>query len=153
MRGPQPISRPTQADARRRCKVCAFLLFALVLLAATGAADSTQPSSWTKKSFAVEGTWQIVKEGEDRFLVLSDDFKTRSAPDLKLFLSTHTVSEAGNRNATEGSLLIAPLRSNRGGQRYALPENVDLDQYSSVLLHCEQYSKLWAASALPAETP
>ena len=99
----------------------------------------------------MQGTWTIVEEDGDRFLVLSSDFKTRSAPDLKLFLSKHTVSGATNRNATDRAVLIAPLAKNKGGQRYPIPRDVDLTEYSTLLLHCEKYSKLWAASELGPE--
>ncbi len=47
-------------------------------------------------------------------------------PDLKLFLSPKPLEEIGDRNATDGSLLIAPLQRHRGAQRYELDEAVDL---------------------------
>ena len=45
-------------------------------------------------------------------------------------------------------VLIARLDSPRGGQRYPIPDGVDLDKLSTLLLHCEKYSKLWGGAAL-----
>lgn len=119
-----------------------------LLLSGVALANETSPRKWTKKSFAVQGTWTLVEDDGARYVVLSDDFKTRNAPDLKLFLSKHSAAEANNDNATDGSVRIAELRSNRGAQRYRIPNDVDLGAFSSLLLHCEQYSKLWAAAPL-----
>ena len=104
--------------------------------------------SWTKKSFKVSGTWSIVEKDGARYVTLSDDFKTRNAPDLKIFLSPTSASSANGRNATNGSVLIAPLSSNKGGQTYEIPADIDLSDYASILIHCEAYSKLWSAADL-----
>ena len=104
--------------------------------------------SWTKKSFASKGDWAIVESDGKRFVVLGDDFSTRNAPDLKIFLSPLAPDATNGKNATDGSVLIAPLASNKGGQRYEIPEDVNLDDFKSILIHCEQYAKLWSASAL-----
>ncbi len=103
---------------------------------------------WAKKSFNSRGVWSIVEEGDERFVVLSDDFRTRGAPDLKIFLSPKAAGELNGDNATDGSFLVAELSSNRGGQRYALPADLDLSQYASIIIHCEQYSKLWSVATL-----
>ncbi|GJL95372.1 MAG: hypothetical protein DHS20C05_17770 [Hyphococcus sp.] len=103
---------------------------------------------WTKKSFKSSGTWEIYSEDGKTLVKLSDDFRTRKAPDLKIFLSPLEASLTTGKNATEGSLLVAALSSNKGGQVYELPENTDLTAYKSILIHCEAYSKLWSAANL-----
>jgi len=104
--------------------------------------------NWTKKSFKAEGTWSIVEIGDKRFVRLSEDFSTKRAPDLKIFLSPSTAGDASNKNATKGSILVSELTSNSGAQEYALPDGLDLSAYKSILIHCEQYSKLWSAADL-----
>jgi len=47
-----------------------------------------------------------------------------------------------------GSLLIAPLQSNKGAQTYVIPAGTDLSNYKSVIIHCEAYTKLWSAADL-----
>ncbi len=103
---------------------------------------------WTKKSFKSSGEWAIVKEDGKIFVKLSADFRTRKAPDLKIFLSPRAAADANGKNATEGAVLIAPLSSNSGAQVYEIPAGVDLNAYKSILIHCEAYSKLWSAADL-----
>ncbi|MEL6112824.1 MAG: DM13 domain-containing protein [Pseudomonadota bacterium] len=114
------------------------------------AASTTTLASgvWTKKSFRVSGDWSIYEKDGQTFIELSDDFKTKNAPDLKIFLSPKSVDSVNGRNATEGSVLIAPLTSNKGGQVYLVPSSVDINDYASILIHCEAYSKLWSAASL-----
>ena len=103
---------------------------------------------WRKKFARSAGEWSIVERGGKRFVVLSDDFKTRGAPDLKIFLSPTSAADATGDNATSGSLLVAELAARRGGQTYELPAGADLGAYRSILIHCEAYSKLWSAADL-----
>ncbi len=101
---------------------------------------------WTKKSFKSSGTWEIFSEGDKTFIKLSADFKTRKAPDLKIFMSPLAAQNANGRNATQGSRLIAPLTSNEGEQIYLIPDSVDLASFKSILIHCQAYAKLWSAA-------
>lgn len=126
-------------------------LLLLVLFAAMSMASAAEPlagGTFTKKSFAISGSWSIVEEGGTRFLVLSDDFKTKKAPDLKLYLSGRDLSAADGGNATNGAILIAELDSPSGGQRYAIPAGVDLSEHGTLLLHCVKYSKLWGGATI-----
>ena len=109
-------------------------------------ASSADKSSWIKKSQSVNGGWSIESRDGDDYLVFSDDFKTRKGPDLKLMLSNLSTANVNGENANEGAILIAPLKSSKGGQAYKLPERYT--EYSTLLIHCEKYSKLWSASDL-----
>lgn len=112
------------------------------------ASETLYTGTWTKKSFNVSGEWSIIKKDGKTYVKLSSDFRTRNAPDLKIFLSPLAASETNGDNATAGSVLVAPLTSNSGAQTYEIPEGVDLTGFKSVLIHCEQYSKLWSAADL-----
>ena len=101
---------------------------------------------WTKKSQKIAGEWLIETRDGQAYLVLGDDFKTRNAPDLKFVLSNTSVDEVSNRNAMDGALFVANLESPSGEQVYLLPEN--FYEYSTLLLHCEKYTKLWGAAAI-----
>lgn len=127
-----------------------FILASLLLLAATTSvqARTEAQGSWTKKSFSVAGTWKIEEQGGKAYVVLSDDFKTRSAPDLKIFLSPTEAKSANGKNATKGSVLVGELPKSKGAVRLEVPAGVDVTTFKSILLHCEQYSKLWAAAPL-----
>jgi len=131
------------------------LLAALLVLASAGlaAADEEVLASgrWTEKNYEVAGGWRIVAVGDERFVELDEDFKTRRAPDLKLFLSPLPLAELDDRNATRGATRIAELEGHRGAARYPIDPTVDLSEFLTLILHCEQYSKLWAGWPLKVE--
>lgn len=126
--------------------------------AAMGAAAAAQETAtaekiiaggvWQKKSFDASGEWSIVERDGRRIVVLPATFRTKSAPDLKIFLSPKAPADLNGRNATEGSTLIAPLRSNSGAQEYEIAASVDLSAFKSIIIHCEAYSKLWSVAPL-----
>lgn len=125
------------------------LLLMPALEASAAPGDTTVHSgTWAKKSYSSSGSWKIVKNGDDHFIVLDSKFKTKSAPDLKLFLSKSSASGLTGKNATKNAVRIAKLKSNKGEQRYKLPKGVTPADYKTVLIHCERYSKLWSTGTL-----
>lgn len=131
-----------------RAALIVAAMFATALVTSNDAYAEGQGGTWTKKSQKIAGAWKIVETAEGRFLELDDSFKTRRAPDLKLFLSPREAGDVNAKNATSGSVLIAKLQKAKGAQRYELPADLDLDDYQTLVLHCEQYTKLWGVSAL-----
>lgn len=121
-------------------------LLLLVLLVYQQAHAGEITGGWVKKEQSIRGEWKIEERADGHYLILGDDFRTRRAPDLKFVLSKQSVDSVQSSTAMNGALLIAPLESARGAQEYKLPEN--FADYSSLLLHCEQYTKLWGAAAL-----
>ncbi len=138
---------PNRRSFGKAVLVSLTILLMALLSSAPGLAAEAE-GTWTKKSQKVSGSWSIVQEGGTSFLVLDSSFKTRSAPDLKLFLSKRAPGDVTNKNATGEARLIAQLEKSSGAQRYELPAGVDLAEYPTLVLHCEKYSKLWAVAAI-----
>ena len=116
--------------------------------AAASAYQLISSGGWRKKSFSVAGNWTMSSENGVTRVNLDNQFSTKNAPDLKIFLSPLSPDELTGRNATQGSLLVSPLQSNRGAQSYTVPAGTNLSRYKTILIHCEAYSKLWSVSAL-----
>jgi len=104
--------------------------------------------TWRKKSFSVSGNWTLSTENGVTTVALDNAFSTKNGPDLKIFLSPLSADQLNGRNATQGSLLVSPLSSNKGAQRYNIPAGTNLSQFKTILIHCEAFSKLWSVSAL-----
>jgi len=104
---------------------------------------------WTEKDKGIRGSWEIAEVGKAQFLRLGSDFKTKSAPDLKLVLSPLSLDQASNDNALEGGTVIADLGKVKGAQEYRLPAGTDWSKSTSLLIHCAKYSKLWGGTELP----
>lgn len=102
--------------------------------------------SWVKK---IKGGWKIVESDGKRFVTFDDRFKTRKGPDLKLFLSSVAMGAIGNRDKVESAgRFIALLKSAKGRQRYAIPAEVDLAVFKSLVIRCEQYTVVWGGVGL-----
>lgn len=110
--------------------------------------DKTRTGAFEKSSFDIKGEWQIVEENGQTIFRLSEDFKTKNGPDLKLFLSPKTVGSVTGQTAKQNAVRLGVLKSSRGTQDYVIPENIDLSQFGSILIHCEAFSKLWGGANL-----
>ncbi|UPT69560.1 MAG: DM13 domain-containing protein [Flavobacterium sp. JAD_PAG50586_2] len=84
----------------------------------------------------VSGEAKIYQEA-NQYKVKLDAFSISSGPDLKVYLSkSATPSEFVNL----GNLTSQTV--------YPIPANVAITNYSHVLIHCQQYSHLFAVAAL-----
>ena len=110
--------------------------------------ETAQSGAFEKSSFNIKGDWQIVKENGQTIFRISENFKTKNGPDLKLFLSRKAVTDVTGSTATTDAVRLGALKSNKGSQDYIIPANIDLSQFSSILIHCEAFSKLWGGANL-----
>ena len=112
------------------------------------AAMAEQSGTFERRSKRLQGDWTIETRGDKKFIVFSDDFRAAGGPDLKVFLSPTAYADVTGKTAVDGSVLIGELKKKRGVQEYEIPAGVDLADYSSILVHCEQYAVLWGGSDL-----
>ncbi|MEM1229885.1 MAG: DM13 domain-containing protein [Pseudomonadota bacterium] len=112
---------------------------------ATGSLQSAF-SSWGKPS--VEGDWKIVEQDGTHYIELSENFRAKKGPDVKIFLSPTPAAQVTGTNAVNGSVLVKQIDDFDGQARIALPAGTDLSQFQSLVFHCEAFSKLWGSSAL-----
>lgn len=103
---------------------------------------------FAKKKYKVKGSWSVTQKNGQTFIKLSDDFKTKKGPDLKIFLSPQSSGDVTGKTATRGAVNLGALQSNKGGSEYLVPAGVDIAAFNSILIHCEAYSVLWAAGDL-----
>jgi len=114
--------------------------------AATAATAEQDSGSWVKKTKSIKGGWSIEKRGDQHVISFNDKFKTKSGPDLKVFLSPQSIDTVNGKNATDGAVLVAVLKNNKGSQDYVLPAGIDISSFNSLLIHCEEYSVLWGGT-------
>lgn len=84
----------------------------------------------------ITGEAKILKEDNLLKLELSN-FSISDGPDLKVYLSK---SSSPNQFVTLGNLTSATV--------YAIPQNIDFEEYTHVLIHCQQYNHLFAIAEL-----
>ncbi|OED43409.1 hypothetical protein AB833_03955 [Chromatiales bacterium (ex Bugula neritina AB1)] len=126
----------------------AFLIvsvLALFSLLATNPALAAQ-GDWVNKQYKIKGSWEIEQSNGKTLIRFTKNFSTKGGPDLKVFLSRDNISALNGRIAINNAVLISPLKSNRGSQTYTLPANINLEDFKSLIIHCEKYSVLWGGS-------
>lgn len=131
--------------------IARFMLSFLVLgflSIGTASAEGAKAGTWVDKQYSIKGGWSIEKKGDEHVIKFSEDFLTKSGPDLKVFLSPQTIEEVTGRTATTDSVLISVLQQVSGTQEYVIPASIDVSQFKSLLIHCEAYSVLWGGSNL-----
>ena len=122
---------------------------ALTLAFAGNAFAGDATGTFEKKSFKINGSWTLTEVDGQQVIRFSEDFKTKNGPDLKLFLSKKSVGDLSKSPTFEAPLNLGLIDSNKGSQEYTLPADVNLDDYESILIHCEQYNKLWGGFDIP----
>lgn len=83
-------------------------------------------------------------------IVFGEDFEAKEAPDLKIFLSKADLDDIDSNNAlNEGEpVFVAKLTSYEGAAIYSIPDSIDISQYKTIIVHREEYTKLWGGSSL-----
>lgn len=112
------------------------------------ATTTNTTGEFERRSKRLQGDWEIVQRGERAFIVFSDDFRAARGPDLKVFLSPTAYDDVTGTTAVNGSINIGELKATRGGQEYEIPAGVNLADFQSVLIHCEEFAVLWGGSDL-----
>ena len=128
-------------------KISVFSFF-LIFAFQNTLAQTVKKGKWEKQNKSISGNFEIVKKESGTYIVLSDDFKTKSAPDLKIFLSKKSLSSITGKNATKEAVLVSKLKKAKGGQSYKLPSTIQLKNYNSIIIHCEEYGIFWGGSSL-----
>jgi len=139
----QSLSLNTRLPAVFLALVVGFFMLATVPSVEAGVVDS---GAWTKKQYKIKGDWELDVSGEQTIIRFHNNFKTKNGPDLKVFLSKKSIKDVTGRNATQDAVLVAVLKSNKGAQEYVLPANIDINDYDSLLIHCEAFSVLWGGA-------
>lgn len=125
-----------------------FFMIGLLVASSASMAAGHSGGDFVKKQYKINGDWSLV-QSNDRWVVrLSDDFKTKSGPDLKIFLSPQSIETVNGNTAVDGAVLVSVLERSKGGQEYLLPEGVNPSDFKSLLIHCEKFSVLWGGSNL-----
>lgn len=120
----------------------------LTLLFFTVLSINSQANEWVEKKYGIKGSWEVVKRDGKTFIAFDEKFKTKNGPDLKIFLSDLSMDQVNGKNVISSSVLLSPLQSPKGAQEYEIPASVNIDDFASVLIHCEKYSVLWGGGSL-----
>lgn len=102
--------------------------------------------NFVKQEKATTGKVKIVNVNGKRYLDFDKRFRSGEGPDVKVILHRDSSIPL---NIKEGDYLtLAAIKSFSGAQRYAIPDNVNLDNYKSVGIWCEDFNATFGYASL-----
>jgi hypothetical protein len=120
---------------------------------ATVEAEPTGPVALASGSFSsrnrytVTGTATVFELEDGTRTLRLEDFESTNGPDLFVYLTV--ADEADSDPALGGEFVdLGVLRGNIGNQNYAVPEDVDLDRFDTVVIWCRRFSSSFGAADL-----
>ena len=122
--------------------------FAADMKDAAHAQMESKTADFVRFNKTLKGQVEIVERDGQTVLRFSDSFRASNGPDLKVFLSPQGLDTVPGKTATNGAVKLGLLESTKGAQEYVVPAGVNLSQFGSVLIHCEQFSVLWGGATL-----
>ncbi|MGD1912166.1 MAG: DM13 domain-containing protein [Rivularia sp. (in: cyanobacteria)] len=113
---------------------------------ATKAESIVASGNFVKQEKATRGKAKIVNINGKRYLEFDKAFSTSEGPDVKIILHRNSSVPL---NVREGNYItLARIKSFKGAQRYAIPENVNLANYKSVGIWCEEFNATFGYASL-----
>ncbi|WP_327354529.1 DM13 domain-containing protein [Streptomyces sp. NBC_01304] len=97
------------------------------------------------------GTVKILRLADGSHTLRLEGLDTSNGPDLHVWITDAPVKEgkAGWGVFDDGKYKsLGKLKGNKGDQNYALPGDLDVNEYSSVSIWCERFSVSFGAAAL-----
>lgn len=116
---------------------------------ASHAAALTGTGKFKKKAYKIKGTWFLAEVEGKQVIAFDEKFKTKDGPDLKIFLSKKTTGELKKNPTFIAPVALAPLKGISGKQHYVLPSDININDYKSILIHCEEFNVLWGGFNMP----
>jgi len=105
--------------------------------------------SFIDRSHPSEGIAEVLNDGSAQRFLRFEDFATDNGPDLFVYLSTAPPdADAGEFDVEFVDL--GRLKGNAGPQNYEIPEDVDLDLFSTVVIWCRRFRVAFGAAGLTA---
>lgn len=94
------------------------------------------------------GTATVVELVGGSSVLRFTDFEVTNGPDLEVWLVKADVIESSSDVTASEWASLGPLKGNKGDQNYLIPEDVNVGDFASVVIWCEQFSVLFAAARL-----
>lgn len=98
------------------------------------------------RGHATRGTAKIVVKDGQRYLQFDESFKTGRGPDVQVIL--HRTQEVPLNVNEENYVTLAPLQSFNGSQSYAIPADLDLNEFGAVAIWCRRFNVTFGAASL-----
>jgi len=76
-----------------------------------------------------------------------EDFTVTNGPDLHVILSKHP-APTNSSDLGEDHIDLGSLKGNVGSQNYEIPADIDISEYSSVVIYCQPFHVVFSTATL-----
>ena len=91
----------------------------------------------------------VIETAESERFLRFEDFETSNGPDLLVYLSSKTPAGTDDWHGYDQDFVdLGPLKGNVGNQNYEIPQDVDLEKYSTAVVWCRRFEVGFAAATL-----
>ncbi|PDV98593.1 DM13 domain-containing protein [Candidatus Chloroploca asiatica] len=97
-----------------------------------------------------EGQATIYQLPDGSRILRLENFKAQNGPDLRIGIAGHPMprSSAELHDTGPGYIEFERLTANEGNQNYAIPADLDLDGFLSVVIYCRAFSTVFSTAEL-----
>ena len=104
------------------------------------------PGQFVSVEHPTSGQVMVIEEDGTKYLEIGEDFQSDRGPALEIILHK---SDTVGLQIEEGSYVsLGELKSFNGAQRYLIPEAIDLEQYQSVAVWCQEFNATFGYAPL-----
>ncbi|WP_224816366.1 DM13 domain-containing protein [Hasllibacter sp. MH4015] len=93
------------------------------------------------------GRATLAQTGDGRTVLQFSDFEVTPGPDLEVWLVADDAPGTSAAVLASDWVSLGPLQSPNGTQMYEIPADVDVSDYGSVVIWCEDFSVLFAVAS------
>ena len=109
-------------------------------------AAKTNSGSFVGVDHPTQGRVNIIEEDGIKYLELSSDFQTDEGPALEVIL--HNSPTVGTKVQEGEYVNLGTLKAVSGSQRYQIPQDLNLDEYQSVAIWCQEFNVTFGYATL-----
>lgn len=123
---------------------------------ATAGADEEQAAEMIKtiftgnfidRSHPTGGRADVLNDGSAQRFLRFEEFETDNGPDLNVYLST-APPDADAGDFDDNFVDLGDLKGNIGSQNYEIPADVDLNEFSTVVIWCVRFGVAFGAAEI-----
>ena len=97
-----------------------------------------------------EGTATIYDSGDGERILRLENFRSTNGPELHVLLTENTEARTFG-DVGDNYVDLGRLKGNVGNQNYTIPEDVNLDDYGTVVIYCVPFHVVFSTADLVAQ--
>lgn len=114
----------------------------------TAKAQAVYVGNFHEVAHPAKGTATVYKLPDGKHILSFTDFEVSNGPDVVVYLSS--LEDANDNDTVKNSkfITLGSIKGNIGDQNYELPDDLDLNEYNSVVIWCKRFGVNFAVAPL-----